>query len=254
MRRTTCLVALIPLLINLVAAQGGKLHLFDFRMENYPRAPRIGANVSRRVLGEVFPKYLAHARYCNGEGERSETDDHLAEDRQSGQIVPSVVDVATGSFTMSGENQTVYLIAVGECSAAHSDNWGTKRIAIFTGNKLVADLDVDFKSRILRKTDLDSDGVNELLLSGGDMNQGIVVQTAALYEFHGGRVRVLQDFERVLEDSCFSGIRGSGIEASVIVLQPSEKGQMPKMHVENYRAACSKVKRWRFVSKGNIPL
>jgi hypothetical protein len=227
---------------------------FDFRTETNTRAPRIPLKTRRRVLAEVFPKYLADARDCSQEI-NSETDDYLSAARQSGQIVPSVTDVTTGSFTAPGLTQAAYLISVGECNAVHADNWGTKRIAIFMGDKLVADVDVNFKSRILKKTDLDSDGVDELLMSGGDMNQGIVVETAALFEFRGGRPHVLQDFEKVLEDSCASGTQGSGVVASVILATTEdEKRRMPRLHIENYRGTCRKAKRWKFISKGNMPL
>jgi hypothetical protein len=170
--------------------------------------------------------------------------------RKAGQIVPSIFDMATGSFTAAGQDQVAYLISVGECNASHADNFGSKRLAIFAGNKLVLDLDVNFKSGILKKTDLNLDGVDELLLLGGDMHQGILIETAALYEVRGGKLVVLQDFEKVFEDSCASLISGSGVEASVIFLGPAKRGEMPAFEVENYRSRCGRTKQWRLISKG----
>ena len=81
------------------------------------------------------------------------------------------------------------------------------------------------------------------------MHQGILIETAALYEVQGGKLVVLQDFEKVFEDTCAS-LSGSGIEASVIYLGPAGSGQMPAFEVENYRARCGRTKQWKLISKG----
>jgi hypothetical protein len=45
---------------------------------------------------------------------------------------------------------------------------------------LVADVDVDFKENIERKTDLNGDGIDELLMTSGYTNQGTTTDQAAL--------------------------------------------------------------------------
>ena len=65
------------------------------------------------------------------------------------------VDMAQGSFTGRACQETAYVISVSECNASHAQNFGTKRVAIFAGQRLVADMDVNFKSGIVRKTDLE---------------------------------------------------------------------------------------------------
>ena len=233
-----------------VVAQSGRATLFDFRTATRSNPPRITAATSKRVLGAIFPKYLSDERYCKDDVDTSGAESYLAGMRKAGQIVPAILDLASGSFTGPGENQIAYVIFVGECNASHADNFGSKRLAIFSGNKLVLNEDLDFKSGILKKTDLDANGVDELLLLGGDMNQGILTETAALVTVRNRKVVVVQDFKKVFEDSCATLSQGSEREASVVFLGPASSGQMPAFQVENYRAGCGRSRRWRFKSKG----
>jgi hypothetical protein len=166
--------------------------------------------------------------------------------------VPSVVDSSSGSFTAAGQMQTAYIISVGECNASHADNYGSKRIAIFSGQQLIANLDINFNSSILRKTDLNRDGIDELLLSTGDMAQGTLIETAALYSFEQGKATVIEDFGQVTEDSCASGMPGSTVKSAVIEIGAVNPAKMPKFKMDNYESACRNVKRWRFVSTGKM--
>ncbi|MEP6636660.1 MAG: hypothetical protein ABJB97_08025, partial [Acidobacteriota bacterium] len=161
-------------------------------------------------------------------------------------------DMATGSFTAAGQAQTAYVIAVSECNASHADNFGTNRVAIFAGQQLVADLDVDFKSSIERKIDLDGDGIDELLMTSGDMHQGILTEVAALLDFSNGRLRVIEDLGTVTEDSCASEMPGSSSKASVVSVIGGAPGRFTKLRVDNYEASCRKGKRWRLVSTGKM--
>jgi len=168
-------------------------------------------------------------------------------------MVPSIVDMASGSFTTPGRAEIVYVISVSECNASHADNFGTKRVAIFAGQQLIADLDVDFNETIARKTDLNGDGLAELLMTTDDMHQGIATETAALLDFRNGRLRVIEDFGLVKEDSCPSEEPGSSTKASVISIGAAGPGEMPKLRMDNYRAGCRNAKRWRFLSTGKMP-
>ena len=153
----------------------------------------------------------------------------------------------SGSFTGVGQTQTAYIISVGECNASHADNYGSKRIAIFDRQKPVANIDVNFNSSILRKTDLNGDGIDELLLSTGDMAQGTLIETATLYSFENAKATVIEDFGQVTEDSCASGMAGSDVKAAVITIGAATAGKMPKFKVNNYQSPCRDVKRWHVV-------
>lgn len=232
--------------------QKGRQVLFDFRKDHVSSTPKITAATQRMVLSKVFRKYLTDGDKCSHPVDAS-GDDFLAAARRAGQIVPSISDMATGSFTAPGQTQTAYVIFVGECNASHAENFGSKRVAIFSGQQLVADVDVDFRGSIVRKTDLNSDGVDELLMTTGDMAQGTVVEMAGLLEFRNGRVRVIEDFGTVVEDSCASGMSGSSSKASVLSITDLEPGKMPKLRMDNYVASCRNAKRWRFLSTGKMP-
>jgi hypothetical protein len=220
--------------------------LFDFRVERSNASHRIPLATQRIVLSQMFRKYLTDDVKCSGT-------DSLQAARNAGQIVPAIVDLASGSFTGPGKSETAYVISVNECNASHAENFGTKRIGIFSGQRLIANIDVDFKSNILRMTDLNSDGVNELLMTSGDMNQGTLIEMAALLEFQNGQARIIEDFGTVTEDSCASLIRGSSSKASVLSFSNVVPGQMPRLRMENYEATCRKSKRWRFLSTGRMP-
>lgn len=224
--------------------------LFDFRINRLERPNIIPMATQRRVLTQVFGKYLANENSCRADFDPGDASNYLEAARKAGQIVPTVVDMATGSFTGPLQEQTAYVISVGECGASHADNFGSKRVAIFSGQRLVANVDVDFRSSILRKIDLNGDGVDELLMTTGDMNQGIVIETAALLGFQNGRKRVIEDFGTVIEDSCASLMPGSGATAAVISVISAGNGRMPKFRIDNYGSSCRKVKRWRKVSTG----
>lgn len=233
------------------AMQKGRQVLIDFRQERAAKRINVPAATQRLVLAKLFRRYLTDENRCNT-GFGLDENDHLAAARKAGQIVPMIADVETGSFTAPGQTQTAYVIFVRECNASHADNFGSKRVAIFSGQQLVADIDSDFQGSIDRKTDLNSDGVDELLMTGGDMNQGTLIELATLVEFRNGRRHLIEDFGTVVEDSCASAMPGSSSKASVISISDIEPGRMPKLRIDNYVSSCRNVKRWRFLSTGKM--
>jgi hypothetical protein len=230
------------------ALQKNSQMLFDFRTDDEATPVKIAPATQRMVLSKLFRRYLTDANKCNFQGELA--DDYLGAARKAGQMVPSISDVETGSFTAPGQTQTLYVIDVSECNASHADNFGTKRVAIFSGQQLVADVDADFARGVIKKTDLNSDGVDELLMMTGDMAQGTLTEMATLVSFQNGRRHVIQDFGAVVEDSCASGFPSSTSEASVIYISDAGLGTMPKITQENYSSSCRKTKRWKLVSRG----
>ncbi len=136
--------------------------------------------------------------------------------------------MATGNFTAAGQQQTLYLVSVSECNASHADAFGTKRVAIFNGQQLVADLDVNFKNNIELKTDLNGDGIDELLLTSTDQHQGTIEEMATLVSFQNSRLKELNDFGIVLENTCASAMPGSYSKASVLYMSVDAPGSMPK--------------------------
>lgn len=230
-----------------------KQTLFDFRTSDVRATPKITAATRRAVLTKVFRKYLTDENKCKQDFDAGGAGDLLTAARNAGQMVPSISDMATGSFTAAGQTEIAYVISVSECTASHADNFGTKRVAIFSGQQLIADFDSDFRNGIVLKTDLNSDGINELLMTTGDMSQGTLTETAALVSFQNGRLNVIKEFGTVVEDSCASGFPGSSSKASVISISDVVPGQMPKVIQDNYAASCTNSKRWKFLSSGQMP-
>src|SRR5215210_2830512 len=99
-------------LISLAVAQKPALQkdrqvLFDFRVEDESTPPpKIARATERMVLSKIFRRYLTDANRCNSQLLDSGDADPLAAARKAGQIVPSIVDSATGSFTAAGQTQT----------------------------------------------------------------------------------------------------------------------------------------------------
>ena len=234
------------------SAQKGEL-LFDFRKESPASEVRISAATQRNVLSKVFRRYLTDQDKCNSDFAGSDSNDYLAAARKAGQIVPTIIDMTTGSFTAKGQTQTAYVISVSECNASHADNFGTKRIAIFSGPQLVADMDADFMGTIVRKTDLDGNGIDELLMVSNDIAQGTVTEMATLASFENGRRHVMHDFGTVVLDSCESLAPGSDSKAAVLYTGAFAPGLKPTLTQENYVAGCRNPRRWKFVSKGKMP-
>jgi hypothetical protein len=232
------LLALIPIFV-----QRQRSVLYDFRKENISPAQKITPATQRDVLTKVFRRHLTDPKKCSDNIDAGE--DFLAAARKAGQIVPDIAEVTTGSFTAAGQTETAYLIFVNECNASHADNFGSKRVAIFSGPRLVADVDVDFKGNFAAKTDLNMDGIDELLMTSGYMNQGELTEMAALFSFENGRLNMVQDFGAVVLDNCASGRPGSTTKAAVLSIANAKLGQMPKIRADNYVAGCGNVRRWR---------
>lgn len=224
--------------------------LFDFRKQRPLSAMRIPAATQNNVFSKVFRRYLSDENRCDQNFSPS-GDDYLKAARTAGQFAPSIIDMATGSFTVAGQQQTAYVISVNECGASHADNYGSKRVTIFSGQQLLMDADVDFRSSIVKRTDLNGDGIDELLMTSGDMNQGVAFEAAALIGFQNARLRVIQDLGTVLEDSCASEMPGSSSKASLISINTAAPGSMPTLRIDNYESRCKRT-RWRFISTGKM--
>ena len=75
--------------------------LMDFRVDRPVTSVRIPAATQRAVLSKMFRRYLTDENKCNRDF-ATNSEDYLKAARNAGQIVPSIVDTATGSVTTTG--------------------------------------------------------------------------------------------------------------------------------------------------------
>src|ERR1700722_788758 len=93
---------------------------------------RLTLEEQTRVLDRVFSGgYLKDPRQCRGAAQ------DLAGSRRAGDFSPSLIEAATGSFTVPKSSQMLYLITTGECGASHADNSGSTTLAVLDGDALV---------------------------------------------------------------------------------------------------------------------
>ena len=195
-----------------------KTVLYDFR--NPPAAPaQPDAQTARRVLSAVVPGY----------------------DRQKcppGEAAPQILGSAQGSFTATDLKQTVYLIDPGECASKPGS--ATRRLAVFSGDKLAANVATPIGMSILGAYDLNRDGKNELLLEadGGGRGAAERIKLARLVEFDKDKLAPVEEFGEVYDDACAGSLSSKSITARTIYYLPPPAGQKARFSVELYRSPC----------------
>lgn len=142
-----------------------------------------------------------------------------------------------GSFTAANQSQTAYLISI-----IRNTGKDDSVLAIFERDNLVTKLDARDYRYILRTSDLNHDGVNELLLSGGSYQMGETTLWAKLIEVDNNTLRTLRDFKTVLEDSCDNPAADfKEIRAVLVSYQPRDEAnaRMPSIKLQRFHAPCS---------------
>src|SRR5256885_16287678 len=79
--------------------QKGRQVLADFRVDRPASTVKIPPATQRNVLSKRFRRYLTDQSKCNADFTGSDGADPLAAGRKPGRIVPSIADMAKGSFT-----------------------------------------------------------------------------------------------------------------------------------------------------------
>lgn len=153
---------------------------------------RFSAARSTEIIAPLFPKRLASRSKC---GAAKPT---LEDARKNGEVVPVVLAEIEGSFTQSGAQQVLDLVAVNECGAPI----GTTAFAVFEGTKLVSHGAFPVDAIIASKVDLDNDGRDELVLAYQWDNQGTHGVTAKLGRIDDGSLDVTRTLGEVFRDAC----------------------------------------------------
>lgn len=182
--------------------------------------------------------------------EQSETNAaHLSQQRQQ-EILRAVYgakatqdnlainSTAQGAFTRAGAKETVYLIQPGGPAAIDPSSLKKITLAILgEDNRLVAKISTSDHNFIVGHTDVNSDGINELLLEGGFYNMGTLLNWVELVELTGGRLHVIKDFGKISENPC-DGDNEKDAIAGVISYAPTAGQAWPDFKVDFYKAHC----------------
>lgn len=187
--------------------------LIDYRSELNLDEPKLKPQERQRILKAVY-----------------------GADFQSGN--PVINSARQGSFTGRDVKQTVYLIQKGGPVALDPESLKGTTLAVFSGNRLVARADATEFNFILRLSDLNQDGVNELLLQGSSYNMGTLVSWARLVELKDGRLGVVKDFGPLEQEACGGADDSGKIVAGVVRHAPVAQGKWPEFSVKYYRAPC----------------
>jgi hypothetical protein len=194
-------------------SEQGTVTLLDNRKEQVDEPPRVDAETQRRILQAVY-------------GPRAETGDYSINSR------------ASGSFTREGQKETVYLLQPGGPVAADPNGAQDLTLAIFDGaNQLAAKIKSRDFNFIIGTSDVNGDGVNELLLEGSFFNMGTLGSSARLVELKDKRLKIIKDFDGVYENPC-EGDPSEHVNAVLITYRPSGKGSTPEFNVARYSAPC----------------
>jgi hypothetical protein len=158
----------------------------------------------------------------------------LGEECADEKFRPGVVSSARGAFTAPHARQVVYLINEGWCNVPESPS----RLAVFQGGKMVVNAE-NVGIFLDKLTDLDGDGVQELVVSWYSARFGAGMTGTSLVRVSGDEVDVIKDFGQSRTSICEMALEEKGVEAKVLYYVPGPAGTMPvEFHDEDYAAPC----------------
>jgi hypothetical protein len=158
------------------------------------------------------------------------------EPKEQREIKPFVSESVRGSFTAPHANETLYLIWNSECGASHADRWGTRTVAVLRGGKVVAEDGESGIDSIDGVFDLDGDGVEELVVSGGFMNQGFMQTPASVVHFVRGKLVTVASFDLAYAGSCAA--IGEQREDFLVIHAHTKRGSPPRFTTQRVSRPC----------------
>lgn len=165
-----------------------------------------------------------------------------------------ITSKVSGAFTKANAKETLYFVTgckdedgkfVSNMTCGHV-GWHTDgRIAIYDGTTPVLKTEEALGYGILKVTDVNGDGVSEILSSSGYAQSGIQTESLALGQISGGKYQSIKGFSGYADDCAF-GVRSSGealkAVAAVISYAPAKDGKMPEFSEEYFRGICKEDK------------
>jgi hypothetical protein len=178
-----------------------------------PFAPetRVNAATAADVIRQVFPLALPGPDRC------PDNPPPLSQARARGTVAPRVERMRAGSFSAPGASEMLFDVAVRECGATHADNWGTHRLVLLGGGKIISDLPL--AGRLAGSVDLDGDGRHEILVQGSGTGQGVTAVTLTVARLEPSGLVTVKDLGVVYEGTC--GSRDpDGEEVTLVSVSP----------------------------------
>lgn len=237
----TTIAALLFLLLSISSALAQTKTALDFRSYNGHTEDRL-SKLSRVIEKEVIAKVV------------KKTDKACFD-----KLQPKVIAHASGSFTAPKLKQVVYLVDLGD--SCHPRSQGTVRLAIASGKNITTYGDVTGYYNIRQITDINADGINEILLEGSWLGQGYLSGFAKLVSIKPRGILTVSDFKQVYGDNSGATPDPNQVYqlASVISVTLNSQRQ-PIFKRDNYIAKCTSVDSeipkcgdFRYMSSGKFP-
>lgn len=159
----------------------------------------------------------------------------------------------SGTFTSANSHETAVLVSLGD-HCDHLQGFVTKRLVVVRDDEIVVWKDLNGSSTIEGITDVDHDGINEIVLGSGVTSMGETQGYTELMKIHSGVWETFKNFGIVYWDNQGSSDDTHYDFASVITSQKVGKRVVFKR--KNYVARClseNSCGEYRYISSGYFP-
>lgn len=185
--------------------------LYDSASFDLDKPPASLSTREQALVRAVYAQYLA-SDVCS-------TDEVRLEPKAAGSKADAgqLSDVLAGSFSGKGRQQKLVLFFAGHCGQMgfHAENWG-QRLLILLEKGRVLNVFIDEQTSLLRKVDVDADGLDEIVAWGGWTGAGGSYSWVRLLTLAGGVRLNLGDFTELDVDSCAMDPETSRHESTVL--------------------------------------
>jgi hypothetical protein len=163
-----------------------------------------------------------------------------------------------GSFSKPNANETLYY--VGGCdeddgqgfkattNCAHVSWWNAGWIAIFEGTTPVTKIQAVLGYQVAKVTDVNNDGISEILSLAGYSNQGETETTPLFGRISEGKYQEIKTLSGAADTCGGDPIVPLRSKATVITYIPTGDGKMPDLTEEYFENKCGKTP-WKKITK-----
>lgn len=155
----------------------------------------------------------------------------------------------SGAFTKPNAKETLYYLSgcedddskqfTTDCPHVSWDSVGW--LAIYDGTTPVLKINEALGSRIEKVTDVNGDGISEILSFGGYNGMGISNESLSLGQISAGKYQAITDFQGYV-DNCAEGdtvaAGDKSARAAVISYMPANGGKMPEFSADYFKGKC----------------